>query len=291
MSTNARTNSVPAKAGSRYALPRPFLKWVGGKTQLLPELMKRVEMAGDFGRYHEPFVGGGALFFELYRTGRLRKKAWLSDNNPRLIETYQGVRDHVDEVISLLRRHKKRHSEDYFYKVRGAVPNTLPERAARIIYLNKTCYNGLYRENQKGQFNSPFGRYKNPQICDEDNLRAVAKALTKARVEQGHFETVVDKAQPGDLVYFDPPYYPVSKTASFTGYDRGAFGEDSQRLLARVYAQLANKGVHVLLSNSMTPFIEDLFRDFAIDSVAANRAVNSRADRRGKVAEALVRNF
>ncbi len=284
MSTTARING-------RYALPRPFLKWVGGKTQLLPELMRRVEQIGGFDRYHEPFVGGGALFFELFRTGRLRKKAWLSDNNPRLIETYQGVRDHVDEVIALLQRHKKRHSEDYFYKIRATVPATLAQRAARIIYLNKTCYNGLYRENSKGQFNSPFGRYKNPQICDEDNLRAVAKALKKARIEHRHFETVVDKAEAGDLVYFDPPYHPVSKTASFTGYDRGAFPEDSQRLLARVYDQLAEKGVYVLLSNSMTPFIEDLYRDFTIDAVSANRAVNSRADRRGKVAEALVRNF
>jgi DNA adenine methylase len=275
----------------RYALPRPFLKWVGGKGQLLPELVKRVEMAGDFGRYHEPFLGGGALFFELYRTGKLAKKAYLSDNNPRLIEAYIGVRDHVDEVIAILQRHKRRHSEEHFYEVRAKTPKSLEERAARVIYLNKTCYNGLYRENSKGLFNAPFGRYKNPVICDEDNLRAVSNALKKAKLESRHFQTVADVAEPGDLVYFDPPYHPVSKTSSFEGYHQGAFGADSQRLLAEVFAKLAAKRVNVLLSNSMTDLIRDLYKTFHIDTVQAARAVNSRADKRGKIAEALVRSF
>ncbi len=279
------------RANGRYALPRPFLKWVGGKGQLLPELVKRVEMAGDFGRYHEPFLGGGALFFELYRTGKLKKKAYLSDNNPRLIEAYVGVRDEVDAVIDLLQRHKRRHSEDHFYRVRAKSPKSLAERAARVIYLNKTCYNGLYRENRKGQFNAPFGRYKNPVICDEDNLRAVSKALKKASIESRHFQTVADRAAPGDLVYFDPPYHPVSKTASFEGYHQGAFGEDSQRLLSEVFAKLAAKRVYVLLSNSMTGLIRELYKPYHIDTVQAARAVNSRADKRGKVAEALVRSF
>ena len=288
--------SVQRAANGRL-LPRPFLKWVGGKRQLLPELLARIERAGAFGRYHEPFVGGGALFFELHRLGMLKKNAWLSDYNPRLIETYEGVRDHVDELIALLKRHKARHSEEHFYKVRalGEGPEktrkTLPERAARIIYMNKTCYNGLYRENSKGGFNSPFGRYKNPQICDEQNLRAVSKALKKAKIEHRHFEDVVKLAKPGDLVYFDPPYHPVSKTASFTSYDRGEFGEDSQRLLARVYGSLTEKRVKVILSNSMTDLIQELYSAYTIDKVSANRSVNSRADRRGKVSEALVRNF
>jgi len=215
----------------------------------------------------------------------------LSDNNPRLIEAYIGVRDHVDEVIEFLQRHKRLHSEERYYKVRAKVPTNLPERAARIIYLNKTCYNGLYRENSKGLFNAPFGRYKNPVICDEDNLREVSKALSKAKIEARHFQTVVDVADPGDLVYFDPPYHPISKTASFEGYHQGAFGEDSQRLLAEVFSQLAAKGVHVLLSNSMTDFIQTLYKEFPIDTVQAARAINSRADKRGKVAEALVRSF
>jgi DNA adenine methylase len=282
--------TVP-RANGRYALPRPFLKWVGGKGQLMPELMKRVEMVGDFGRYHEPFLGGGALFFELYRAGALKKQAYLSDNNPRLIEAYEGVRDHVDEVIDLLQRHAKRHSEEHFYRVRAKVPPTLPERAARVIYLNKTCYNGLYRENSKGEFNSPFGRYKKPVICDEDNLRAASKALKKAKIESRHFQTVANVAERGDLVYFDPPYHPVSETSSFQGYHKGAFGEDSQRLLSEVYAKLATKDVHVLLSNSMTDLVQTLYKGFTIDTVHAARAMNSRADRRGKVREALVRNF
>jgi len=285
------------RSANGLRLPRPFLKWVGGKRQLLPELLARVERAGDFGRYHEPFVGGGALFFELYRLGKLKRQAWLSDYNQRLIETYEGVRDHVDEVIALLEGHQKRHSEEHFYKVRalGEGPEktgkTLAKRAARIIYLNKTCYNGLYRENSKGEFNSPFGRYKNPKICDQENLRAVSKALKKAKIETRHFETVVERAKPGDLVYFDPPYHPVSKTASFTSYDRGGFGEDSQRLLARVYGLLNEKGVKVLLSNSMTKLVRDLYGAYSIGEVSATRSVNSRADRRGKVSEALVRNF
>jgi len=297
--------STPRTNG-RYALPRPFLKWVGGKGQLLPELVKRVEMVDDFGRYHEPFLGGGALYFELYRAGALKKQAFLSDNNPRLIEAYEGVRDHVDELIDLLNRHKRLHSEEHFYRVRAKVPKTLPERAARIIYLNKTCYNGLYRENRAGEFNVPFGRYKNPVILDEDNLRAASIALRKARIEARHFQTVVDVAKKNDLVYFDPPYDPISKTSSFGSYtpheirdesgrripfDNYRFGDDSQRLLSEVYAKLHMTGVHVLLSNSMTDFVKMLYKDFKIDTVHAARAVNSRADRRGKVREALVRNF
>ena len=292
------------RSANGLLLPRPFLKWVGGKRQLLPELLARIQRAGDFGRYHEPFVGGGALFFELYRLGKLRRQAYLSDYNPRLIETYEGVRDHVDEVIRLLKRHKKRHSEEHFYKVRALGDSAklarmnIPQCAARTIYLNKTCYNGLYRENSKGEFNTPFGRYKNPQICDEENLRAVSKALKKTKIEHRHFEEVVKHAKPGDLVYFDPPYHPVSATASFAAYtpqpdkiERGDFGEDSQRLLASVYERLHEKDVKVVLSNSMTDLIRDLYSAYTVDEVSAMRSVNSRADRRGKVSEALVRNF
>ncbi|MCC6142481.1 MAG: DNA adenine methylase [Candidatus Hydrogenedentes bacterium] len=272
--------------------PRPFLKWVGGKGQLLPELMKRVAMARPFKRYHEPFVGGGALFFELYRQGALgRKQACLSDNNLSLIETYIAVRDHLDEIMELLQEHKARHDHDYYYAMRAGMPQTVPERAARIIYLNKTCYNGLYRVNSKGQFNVPIGDYKNPLICDEANLRAASEALKHARIEQRSFETVRAHAQAGDFVYFDPPYHPVSTTANFTAYDQGGFGEAEQRLLALVYAALAQNEVKVLLSNSYTPLIRQIYKPFTIDEVLATRLVNSRADRRGKVSEALVRSF
>jgi len=276
----------------RIAPPRPFLKWVGGKGQLLHELMKHVDRAGKFHRYHEPFVGGGALFFELVRTGRMpRAKAYLSDSNANLIVAYRGVHDNVERLIELLKEHKRKHSERHYYEVRERVPKDALEQAARIIYLNKTGYNGLYRENSKGQFNVPFGRYKNPTVCDEENLRAVSAALRHATLEVRHFERVLDVAKQDDLVYFDPPYHPLSKTASFTSYAKGGFGEDSQRLLARVAADLHKRGVKVLLSNSMTPLVKEIYGNFTIDEVLANRNVNSRADRRGKISEALIRNF
>ena len=269
----------------------PFLKWAGGKGQLLEGLLERVAAAGEFGRYHEPFVGGGALFFGLLESKRLRRNAYLSDSNQNLVNAYVGVQRNVEGVIELLRRHKARHSEEYFYEVRSSVPETIEARAARIIYLNRTCYNGLYRENSRGEFNVPFGRYKNPTICDEENLRACAKALKRAKVEQRPFETVLESAQPGDFVYFDPPYVPVSATSSFTSYDKEGFGEDAQRRLAEVFAELAQRGVKALLSNSDTPLVRELYSDFKIEVVYATRLVNSRADRRGKVAEVLLRNF
>ena len=269
----------------------PFLKWAGGKGQLLTELAARVDKARPFGRYHEPFVGGGALFFELAQFGRLNKDVCLSDNNPSLIDAYLGIRNQVKRVIEILLRHKKQHAKEHYYDVRSNVPARLAERAARIIYLNRTCFNGLFRENSKGEFNVPMGSYKNPRICDEENLRACAKALKRATVEQRPFETVLKLAQAGDFVYFDPPYVPVSATSNFTSYDKGGFGEDSQRRLAEVFAELAKRGVKVLLSNSEMPLVRELYRGFKIETVYATRLVNSRADRRGKVPEVLVRNF
>lgn len=269
--------------------PRPFLKWVGGKGQLLPELRARFLKAAAAGRYHEPFVGGGALFFDLQRNGHLgRKKAWISDNNLNLIETYGAVRDETDRLIDLLRMHKARHNKEYYYAVRAAVPESRVERAARIIYLNKTCFNGLYRENSRGGFNVPIGNYENPAICDTENLRACAKALAHADVEHRPFDAVLGKAKAGDFVYFDPPYHPVSTTASFTAYASAGFGEPDQRRLAEVFATLADRGVHVLLSNSHTPLIRELYAAHRIEVVGATRNVNSRADRRGAVEEVLV---
>ena len=282
-------------------LPRPFLKWVGGKGQLLDELLNRVDMAGAIGRYHEPFVGGGALFYAMVRTKRLGKKnAYLSDYNPRLVATYEGVKNDVDGVIKRLLKHKKNHSEEYYYAVREKLredignggPRNTTEHAARIIYLNKTGYNGLYRENNKGLYNVPFGRYKNPQICDEDNLHACSLALGKANLSHAHFEKVVEKAQEGDFVYFDPPYDPVSKTAAFTNYAKGGFNEDSQRLLAEKARELDKAGVKFLLSNSYTDFIRSLYEeDFTVEAVSANRNINSNPGKRGAIQEALVRNF
>lgn len=283
---------MAARKGKVFAVPRPFLKWAGGKGQLLAELTNRVEMAGPFARYIEPFVGGGALFFELFRSGKLEgREAILSDNNPGLVEAYLGVRDHVARLIPLLKAHKALHGKEHYYAVRAGLPEDPVERAARTIYLNKTCFNGLYRENSKGQFNVPMGDYMNPIICDEENLRAVSKALQGVRVEQRPFSRVLDYAQPGDFAYFDPPYHPVSKTSSFTAYDKGGFGEAEQRQLAGVFTELTRRGVKALLSNSMTDFVRELYHEFTIEQVLATRAVNSKADRRGAIPEALVRNY
>ena len=277
----------PVTADRTYR-PRPFLKWAGGKGKLLPELLSR--LPERFGAYHEPFVGGGALFFELQAQDRLRgRKVHLSDGNPALIDTWRSVRDDVEKVITALRRHHN--DSDHYYRVRAQDPERLSpaSRAARILFLNRTCYNGLFRENRKGQFNVPFGRYKNPVICDALNLRAVCRALQGVELACRPFGSVPDVARKGDLVYFDPPYHPVSPTSSFTSYHRGGFGEQDQEALRDVFAALTARGVHLLLSNSDTPLVRDLYRDFRADQVYAARAINSRGDRRGKVPEVIVR--
>ncbi len=274
--------------------PKPFLKWAGGKAQLLDVLIKRVKDAGLFPRYFEPFVGGGALFFGLFRLGLLQgKPVSLSDTNARLIDAYLGVRDRLDELIQLLQRHAAAHSKEYYYAMRAQVPEEPVARAARIIYLNKTCFNGLFRENSKGEFNVPMGSYTDPIICDEENLRACSSALKAVDIACRHFSEVLNLARPGDFVYFDPPYHPLSATSSFTAYDKGGFAEKDQRELAAIFTELTERGVKGLLSNSMTPFITELYSDsrFRIEEVYATRAVNSRADRRGKIAEALIRNY
>lgn len=288
----SETNEVAN--GVHVAAARPFLKWAGGKRQLLGELVPRVEAArgAGFKRYFEPFLGGGALFFELAAQGLLDGvDVYLSDVNSPLIETYVAVRDAVEAVIGELEAHKARHSEAHFYAVRAGEPAGPVSRAARIIYLNKTAYNGLYRVNGKGQFNVPYGRYKNPNICDAPNLRAVAQVLRGVTLELRPFEWVADTAERGDFVYFDPPYVPLSRTASFTKYSRGGFGDADQERLAAIYGQLDARGVRVLLSNSMSPRVRALYTGYAIDEVYAGRAVNSQGHGRGKVAEALVRNF
>ena len=273
----------PVLAGAR-----PVLKWAGGKSRLLPELIAR--LPGSFNAYHEPFIGGGALYFALANQG-LIGRANLSDANPSLIDVYLSLRDCVDELIADLGQHI--YEREHYYQVRALRPAelSLPERAARIIYLNKTCYNGLYRENRRGEFNVPFGRYVNPTICDEPNLRAASLALQGVEIARCHFSTVLDYAQRGDFVYFDPPYHPLSATANFTSYDRRGFGPDDQRQLRDVFTRLGDRGIQAMLSNSDTPFIRELYEGFAIDQVQAARAVNSKANGRGKVAEVIVRNY
>ena len=270
------------------ATARPVLKWAGGKSRLLADLIRR--LPPHFDAYHEPFIGGGALFFALVGQGRLGR-AYLSDANGSLIDVYVGLRDAVDDVIDFLKSHI--YERETFYRIRALDPVglSLPERAARVIYLNKTCYNGLYRENSQGQFNVPFGRYKNPTICDEPNLRAAARALQGVDIARRHFSSVLDYSRAGDFVYFDPPYHPLSATANFTAYDRSGFGPDDQRQLRDVFATLGERGVRAMLSNSDTPFIRELYAGFAIDQVMVSRAVNSKANGRGKVAEVIARNY
>jgi len=266
---------------------KPFLKWAGGKGRLLPELIARLPKS--FAGYHEPHVGSGALFFELASRGVL-SQVYLSDSNPSLIDTYVAVRDQVEDVIAILKKHQKKHDQDYYYLVRALDPSrlTLAGRAARVIYLNRTCYNGLYRENKSGQFNVPFGRYENPTICDGANLRNVSRALSEVDIARRGYVSVIDWAKPGDFVYFDPPYHPLSATSSFTAYDRNGFTADDQRGLRDVFAELARRGVSVMLSNSDTPLIRELYAGFNIDRVYASRSINSKGNRRGKIAELIV---
>lgn len=262
---------------------RPFVKWAGGKRQLLPELLRHAPR--KFGRYFEPFVGGGALFFELSPTN-----AVLADVNERLIRTYRGVRNHVDEVIALLASYP--HDEKFFYELRDVDIDQHSDAkvAAWFIYLNKIGFNGLYRVNRRDRFNVPFGRHRNPTICDQATLRACSAALQSADLRVADFEDVVAQAQRGDLVYFDPPYVPLSVTSNFTAYSKERFDSAGQVRLRDAALALKRRGVHVLLSNSSAEFVRALYgSEFETIEVSATRLVNSKANRRGAITELVIR--
>ncbi|MGZ3418547.1 MAG: DNA adenine methylase [Polyangiales bacterium] len=285
----ARANQGKVRSGGRRPKgfgPVPFLKWAGGKGQLLRAILSRLPLEIQ-GEYIEPFVGGGAVFFELARLGRIQR-ARLRDRNPDLVNTYRSVRDSLSDVIRALKHHKN--EEEYYYAIRATDPKTLsdPERAARTIYMNKVGYNGLYRVNASGLFNVPFGRYKNPTICDEEGLRAASSALGKADIDVSDFEETCESAQAGDVVYLDPPYLPVSKTANFTSYAQDRFGEEEHRRLAETFKRLVDRGAVPLLSNSDTKLSRELYRGYKIDTVEATRAINSKVEGRGVVREVLV---
>lgn len=268
---------------------KPFLKWVGGKRQLLSEILRHAPVS--FGRYHEPFVGGGALFFHLRQMRAC--PAFLTDSNQRLIRAYRGVQQDVEGVIALLRDHERKHGRPYFNKVReqrDIDSATATEVAAWMIYLNRTGYNGLYRVNSKGEFNVPFGRYKKPNFCDEENLHRASEALAGVKLLVGDFETASNKAKPGDAVYFDPPYDPVSKTSSFTAYHKDEFGRDDHERLRGAFARLAERGVAAVLSNSDTPFTRGLFSAWTTKRVHVSRPINSKGAQRGAVRELLVKS-
>lgn len=282
-------------------LPRPFLKWAGGKTRLIGQYQPY--FPEKFTTYYEPFLGGGAVFFYLAQQ-HPSLQAILTDINPELINAYCCVRDKVEELIELLLEHQSEHSKDnkeYYYWVRSRSYKKDTEKAARLIYLNKTCYNGLYRENSKGEFNVPIGRYKNPNICQADLLRSVSSLLARAQIQVRKFDEILDFATSSeDFVYFDPPYYPISATSNFTAYSRDNFRESEQLKLRDVFAEVAERGVKVMLSNSHCDFIERIYRDnqaFSINSlpqlieISASRGINSNSCNRGKVKELLIRSL
>ena len=274
---------------------QPFIKWVGGKRGLLEQIFPLFPK--DFNNYYETFVGGGAVFFELYSKGLLKnEKVVLSDINQELINTYNVVKNSPYELIDNLKDYKKQHSKEFYYKIReldrkndyDKLSNL--EKATRFIYLNKTCFNGLYRVNKKGYFNTPIGSYKNPNIADSDVILSASEALQDVEILQQSFKEILKQAKQSDLVYFDPPYYPLNETSNFTSYDSNCFLEDEQFELFEVFDKLADKKVKVIQSNSDTNFIKELYKNYDINIVNANRFINSKSSGRGKITEVLIRN-
>lgn len=289
-----KTNLLDDSARIIAEKPKPFVKWVGGKRQLLAQFRKmNLYPPENFdpkkSKYFEPFVGGGAVFFDL-----LPEEGFLSDLNKELVVTYNVIKNDLEKLIASLKKHKT--DKDYFLEVRAQDPNKLSDVAvaSRFIFLNRTCFNGMYRVNSKGGFNVPFGKYTNPLICDEDNLRKVSKALQNIDIKHQDYKEVLKKAKKGDFVYFDPPYYPVSKTASFTSYTAETFLEKEQTELRDTLVDLSKRGCFVMLSNSDTPFINKIYsgiKGVRINKVQAGRAINSNGSGRGKITEVLITNY
>ena len=274
--------------------PKPFVKWVGGKRQLLKQfrelnLYPPECFNPESNTYFEPFVGGGAVFFDL-----LPKHAELSDTNRELVMTYNVIKDNVDGLIKSLKKHI--YNKEYYLGVRAQDINELSdiEIASRFIFLNRTGFNGMYRVNKSGQFNVPFGRYKNPLICDEDNLRKVSEALQGITITHQDYKDVLELAKIGDFIYFDPPYYPLNPTSSFTAYTAKGFFEKEQIELRNTFVKLHERGCFVMLSNSDTPFINELYSGLegvSVNKIIAGRAINSKGSKRGKINEVLVTNY
>ncbi len=274
----------------------PVVKWVGGKRQLLPEIRKYIPQK-KYTLYYEPFLGGGAVLFDLQPLNAI-----VNDLNEELINLYTVIKNDPDELIKDLKKH--RNQSDYYYRIRELDRDrskyrklTDVERASRIHYLNKTCFNGLFRVNRAGEFNTPFGRYKNPNITNEVTIKAVSKYFNKANIEFRNVDFVeaVKDINQDSFVYFDPPYDPVSDSANFTGYDKGGFDREEQKRLKMLCDQLDERGISFLLSNSATAFIKDLYsdpnRNYQIEIIKAKRTINSNANGRGEIDEVLVRNY
>jgi DNA adenine methylase len=274
--------------------PKPFVKWVGGKRQLLKQfrelnLYPPECFNPESNTYFEPFVGGGAVFFDL-----LPKHAELSDTNRELVVAYNVIKDNVDGLIKSLKKHI--YNKEYYLGVRAQDINELSdiEIASRFIFLNRTGFNGMYRVNKSGQFNVPFGRYKNPLICDENNLRKVSEALQGITITHRDYKDVLELAKIGDFIYFDPPYYPLNPTSSFTAYTAKGFFEKEQIELRDTFVKLHERGCFVMLSNSDTPFINELYSGLegvSVNKIIAGRAINSKGSKRGKINEVLITNY
>jgi len=297
-------------------MARPFLKWAGGKTQLLPVLIESLPPRPKDGyNYAEAFLGGGALFFELTNRGWI-KTATLNDANPELILCYRTIRDSIAVVLKELRNIENAFPDnlelqsDFFYEARkewnseicedvGSYPKKLVgRRVALTIFLNKTCYNGLFRINSKGEFNTPFGKYKNPKICDEANLTRVSESLQNVELLCGDYSELNNKESTSEFIYFDPPYRPLTTSASFTAYNKSGFNDENQKELANFVENISKKGTQILLSNSdpkvANPddeFFDELYGGFHIKRILASRMINSKGDGRGKITEILVSNY
>ncbi len=276
-------------------LPKPFLKWVGGKGKLAGQL--QALMPVGYKTFHEPFVGGGALFFHVRP-----QVATLNDINQTLMGAYKSIKEQPEALIACLEAKQTAYyakSEEerrrYYYQMRdqfNAITDLSSlQRSCLLIFLNKTCYNGMYRENSTGGFNVPFGNYKQPNICDAETIVADSRALQDVTLTSAPFEDVVDHAQKGDFIYFDPPYYPTTKTANFTGYSEFGFTEHHQITLKKVFTQLHKKGCYVMLSNSSTGFIKELYGEYRQETVLASRAINCKASGRGKIEELVILNY
>lgn len=275
--------------------PKPFVKWAGGKRQLLPAIAKHIPQ--KFDRYFEPFLGGGAVFFSLVSEGRDAR--WMvSDLNSDLVLSYVAIRDNVEDLIEALEAHSAsyfKNPSSYYYKIRESNPRGKIDKVSRLLFLNKTCFNGLYRVNSKGKFNVPLGKYVNPNIVNGENLHAVSATLQSKdiSIRCQDFEAAIKNASDGDFVYLDPPYQPVSDTANFTSYTNSNFGfEDQERLFAKFKA-LDKKGAKILLSNSKSDEIMGLFEEFSdgIVEINANRFINSVSQKRTGHTELLIKNY
>ena len=275
--------------------PKPFVKWAGGKRQLIPILHQN--LPESFGTYYEPFLGGGALLFHIL-TDKNGQKCSISDLNSDLVLAYTTIRDRIDTLITSLKNHEKNYqkdSESYYYSIRESNPRSEIEKTSRLIFLNRTCFNGLYRVNSKGKFNVPLGKYSNPNIINEENIRAVSHILQSSRIsiKCRDFEAVLRDAKKGDLVYFDPPYQPVSATANFTSYTNKDFTYDDLTRLAELCLKLDSRGCNVLLSNSDSKEETDIFakNPWKITRIEANRSINSNSKKRTGHFELLIKNY